>query len=69
MKRAIFPISGDCMSSPDAPITIKDGQMVFCSKYEGSIYNIDALSGKVCIILCDDEGKGVCKEVWGLMKF
>lgn len=66
MKRAIFPISGDCMSSPDAPITIKDGQKVFCSKYEGSIYNIDALSGKVCIILCDDGHKGVCKEVWGI---
>lgn len=66
MKRAIFPISGDCMSSQDAPITIKDGQKVFCSKYEGSIYNIDALSGKVCIILCDDGHKGVCKEVFGI---
>lgn len=66
MKKAVFSISGDCMSSPDAPITIKDGQKVVCHKFNGSIYDIDALKGKVCIILCDDEGKGVCKEVWGI---
>lgn len=66
MKKAVFSISGDCMSSQDAPITIKDGQKVVCHKFNGSIYDIDALSGKVCIILCDDEHKGVCKEVFGI---